>query len=96
MKDPILDTSLCRDKDGPLSPDLQVLIVVAAASAPDPETWNEAWSLTISTNPYMTLFRAIITIYPSFPAPDNSSGFMKWRQLPTTDMIINAVHYATH
>ncbi len=96
------ELEMARNLFGGLSPDIRRRLE-AAIENPTEETWDDAH--TIILNPHegmgLTLWQAVIAIDPSFPQSGPSTDYRGrrvsgWPQIPSRDLLLAALRYATH
>lgn len=83
----------CRNYSGALD-DRVRLRLYAAVEVPCSVTWNDAYSLVVSTSrPSLTLWQAVLAVDPSFPQRGPIDG--EWPIVPTRAVLIAALEHAT-
>lgn len=94
------DLDLARNFFGPLDQSIRRRIRRVITS-PNARNWEDAHSVIIGSDGWMTLWQAVIAVDPTFPRTGrvtNQKGDVleEWRRIPSTDLILRAVRFATH
>ena len=93
-----LELSLARNMFGRLKPKERVRIR-RVVQTPTEENWDDASSIIVGANGWMTLWQAVCRVDPGFPKSaeikSDGSGFV-WSEIPTRETLIKALEYATH
>jgi hypothetical protein len=84
----------------PLGADVRARLA-AVVDHPSNDTWEDAHGIILAPHPGfgLTLWQAVIAVDPSFPqrGPSYTKGHVtgQWDRIPTTDLLIQAINYAT-
>lgn len=75
--------------------------LMALINNPNQQTWDDAHGIILNRQNWMTLWQAILAIDPTFPTrgqakDDRGRVVEKWPRVPTSDLVIRALKYATH
>jgi len=70
--------------------------VLAVVADPGQETWADAHGIILAPFPGfgLTLWQAVLAVDPSFPDRGPATG-QPWPRIPTTDLLEQAINYAT-
>ena len=104
------DLNLASNMFGPLGGEVRARLV-AAIENPCEETWDDAYSIILSREPWTTLWQAVIVVDPGFrtaqapvtrwvddagPLGGHSEPVSGWSRTPGAETIRQAIAYATH
>jgi hypothetical protein len=95
------DLDLARNFHGALNWDTRGRLLAVAVEVTE-DTWNNAYSIILNpdTGLGLTLWQAVIAVDPEFPqtGPRYREGGPpeNWPRLPSTEVIRQAIRYATH
>lgn len=94
------ELELARNVFGKLRPEYKRALR-AVLYHPTEETWEEAHSIIVGADGWMTLWQAVIAIDPTFPKVGprtDSRGRIveRWRRIPSQNLLMAALQYATH
>lgn len=72
----------------------------AAVYQPTEETWNNAYSIIVGSDGWMTLWQAVIAVDPTFPRSGPATDARgrqveRWEKVPSQETLIRALRYAT-
>lgn len=98
-----IDLNMGSNLWGPLSGEIRVRIM-AVINDPCDETWDDAHTIILNRETWMTLWQAVIAVDPAFPrsgpvsrrVEGHSEPVSGWECIPDAETIIQAVRYATH
>lgn len=95
-----IELDLAKNMFGKLKPEYKTMLR-AVLYHPTEETWEDAHSIIVGADEWMTLWQAVIAIDPTFPqvgpSTDSSGRVVKrWRRIPTQALLLAALQYATH
>lgn len=65
--------------------------LIAVLANPTQETWDDAYALIIDQENFLTLWRAVLAVDPSFPGSKKDGP---WERVPDYDTLWRAVQYA--
>lgn len=88
-----LELSLSRNLFGPLK-SAQRKRLQALVNHPSQKTWNNAYSMAVGSDGWMTLWQAVLAVRPSF-CPSKPCD-EPWPEIPSRETIVAALQYATH
>lgn len=80
---------------GKLAPDLRKRLI-AVLKNPNQKTWNNAYSIILNPDSWITLWQAVIKVDPFFPHSDPTmeGDDRLWDKIPTRETLIAALRYA--
>lgn len=69
--------------------------------SPSQATWEEAHSVILDRDSWTTLWQAILAIDPSFPRTGQTTDargnvVAPWPRIPSPQLVVQAINYATH
>lgn len=65
--------------------------MIAVLSNPTQETWDDAFGLIVNPNGFLTLWRAVLAVDPTFPRSKNGDN---WDRIPDYDTLWRAIRFA--
>lgn len=68
--------------------------VQAVIDNPCQETWNQAYSVIVGSDGWLTLWQAVHKVRPGFPMSKPANG--EWAAIPDRNTLVAALRYATH
>lgn len=77
---------------GRLDPSLKERIV-ALVENPTQETWSNAASIIVNGERFLTLWKAVMKVDPSFPRSRRQG--QPWERIPDRETILDALNWAT-
>lgn len=86
-----LDAARATNLWGKLGPDLRRRLE-AVINDPTPETWDDAHSLILNGDTWVTLWQAVLVADPSFPRSKPTDE--PWAAVPTRQTLITALRLA--
>ncbi len=94
------DLNLASNMFGALNGELRVRLN-AVIRAPTVESWENAYSIVIGSDGWMTLWQAVCELDSSYMdigkvTDIHGSVIESWRRIPDAATIIEAINYATH
>lgn len=105
-----IDLNMASNMWGKLGDDVRERLT-AAIENPGEETWDDAQSIILNRDTWLTLWQAVLAVDPDFSTAkgpvtrwvtDNSElgGHSEpvsgWSRTPTAEVIVQAINYATH
>jgi len=98
MKPGELEIDLATNFFGPLRDSLKSRLRAVLIN-PNRDTWDKAYSIIIGGK--KTLWQAVIAVDPTFPTIGPSETLdgrilEDWKRIPTSDLILKALRWATH
>jgi hypothetical protein len=68
---------------------------------PTIKTWDDAHTIIIGSDGWMTLWQAVIAVDPTFPRSGRVTELggkvvKEWERIPSQKLLIQALKYATH
>lgn len=75
---------------GPLTGEARDRLIAVLAN-PTQETWDDAYSLIVNRNRFLTLWRAVLAVDPTFL---RSKPEGPWARVPDYDTLCRAIEYA--
>lgn len=66
--------------------------LIAVLANPTQETWEDAYSIVLRREGFMTLWQAVLAVDPGFVTSKPSGGL--WPRVPDYDTIASAIRYA--
>jgi len=93
LKDAELSLQYATNMFGKLNRDLRERVLNAVEN-PTEENWDRAYSVIIDASGIsMTLWKAVCEVDPTFP---NMKSGESWDRIPDSDLLVEAIVYATH
>jgi hypothetical protein len=94
------ELELARNVFGKLRPEYKRALR-AVLYHPTEETWEEAHSIIVGADGWMTLWQAVIAVDPTFPKVGQRTDVRgrvveRWRRIPSQNLLMAALQYATH
>ena len=103
-----IDLNAASNMFGPLSGEVRERLM-ALINDPSEETWDDAYSIILNRDVWLTLWQAVIAVDPSFARSgpvtrwvEDDSGLgghsepvSGWSQIPSAETILQAISYAT-
>ena len=95
-----IELDLAKNMFGKLKPEYKTMLR-AVLYHPTEETWEDAYSIIVGSDKWMTLWQAVIAIDPTFPKEGPSTDsrgrvVKRWRRIPSQALLLAALQYATH
>jgi hypothetical protein len=95
-----LELDLARNLFGRLDEEMRERVRAVAVN-PTVETWQDAYSVIVGSDRWLTLWRAVLAVDPSFPrvgrSTDQQGNVVKeWARIPSQELLLRALRYATH
>lgn len=94
------DLDLARNLFGRLAPTERTRLR-AVLYQPTEDTWDDAYSVIVGADRWMTLWQAMIAVDPTFPRVGPSTDARgrktsRWKKVPSQEALLAALRYATH
>lgn len=94
------ELDLARNMFGHLKPRERTRLR-AVLYQPTEQTWDDAYSIIVGADGWMTLWQAVLAVDPSFPKVGPSTDVRgrrvsRWKKIPDQETLVTALRYATH
>jgi hypothetical protein len=89
----IEDLDMARNMLGPLDERIRAR-VERVLENPTQETWDDAYSIIVGSDGWMTLWQAVLKMDRAFPRSKPCDE--PWPRVPSRETLLRALAYATH
>ncbi len=95
-----MELELARNLYGRLKPRERTRLR-ALIYQPSEKTWDEAHSIIVGGDGWMTLWQAVIAVDATFPKVGPATDIRgrrvsRWERIPSQELLVAALRYATH